>query len=83
MSSGEMGLDLLVKTVQRHHGEFEWVKAQYFDTNFLTGCFLQESIETQNVGKAQALVALPFMAPCSINYLEKNARNNQENLGYS
>ena len=30
---------------------------------FLTGCFLQERIETQNLGKAQALWALPTVAP--------------------
>ena len=28
---------------------------------FLIGCFLQEPIETQNLGKAQALGALPAM----------------------
>ena len=29
---------------------------------FLTGCFLQERIETQNLGKAQAFGALPAVA---------------------
>ena len=29
---------------------------------FLIGCFLQEHIETQNLGKAQALGALPAVA---------------------
>ena len=29
---------------------------------FLTSCFLQERIETQNLGKAQALGALPAVA---------------------
>ena len=30
--------------------------------NFLTGCFLYKRIESQNLGKAQALGALPAMA---------------------
>ena len=30
--------------------------------NVLTGCFLQERIETQNLGKDQTLPALPAMA---------------------
>ena len=30
---------------------------------FLTGCFFCERIETQNLGKAQALEALPAVAP--------------------
>ena len=30
--------------------------------NFLTGCFLQERIETQNLGKNQTLPALPAVA---------------------
>ena len=48
----------------RHgHGEFEPGKAQYSTPKFLTGCFLYEHIETQNLGKAQALGALPAMAP--------------------
>ena len=31
--------------------------------NFLTGCFLYKRIESQNLGKAQALGALPALAP--------------------
>ena len=47
---------------QRRRGEFEPGKAQYSTSIFLTGCFLQERIETQNLGKAQALMALPAVA---------------------
>ena len=43
---------------QGHHNEFEPGKAQYSCTIFLTGCFLKEHIETQNLGKARALEAL-------------------------
>ena len=52
--------------VQGRHGEFELGKAQYSTPNFLTSCFLQERIETQNLGKAQALGALPAVAPLYI-----------------
>ena len=40
--------------MQGHHGEFEPGKAQYSTPNFLTGCFLKQHIETQNLGKAQS-----------------------------
>ena len=50
--------------MQGHHGEFEPGKAQYSTPNFLTGCFLKQHIETQNLGKAQSyLGALPAVAP--------------------
>ena len=34
---------------------------------FLTGCFLSERIETQNLGKDQTLPAFPAVAALSIN----------------
>ena len=43
-------------------GEFEPGKAQYSTQIFLTGCFLYEGTETQNLGKAQALGTLPAVA---------------------
>ena len=62
---------------------FQYCCQFYVPQSFLTSCLLKECIETQNVGKAQAMVALPSLAPCSINHLEKIVRNNRENLGYS
>ena len=47
---------------QGRHSEFEPGKAQYSTQIFLTGRFWYERIETQNLGKAQALGALPAMA---------------------
>ena len=35
---------------------------------FLTGCFLKERIETQNLGKDQTLPALPAAAALYYNY---------------
>ena len=50
--------------------KFEPDKAQYSTPNFFTGCcFLWERIETQNLGKAQALGALPAMAALMFNWL--------------
>ena len=51
---------------------------------FLTGCFLQERIETQNLGKDQALPAFPAVAALLIkkdfridkNDFRKTLRNN-------
>ena len=43
--------------IQGRHGKLEPGKAQYSTRIFLTGC-----IEIQNLGKAQALRALPVMA---------------------
>ena len=48
--------------VQGHPREFEPGKAQYFTPIFLIDCFLSECIETQSLGKAQALGALPAVA---------------------
>ena len=49
-------------TLQRRHGEFEPGKDQYSIPIFLTSCFLYERIETQKLGNALALEALPGMA---------------------
>ena len=46
--------------IQGRHGKLEPGKAQYSTRIFLTGC-----IEIQNLGKAQALRALPAVAALS------------------
>ena len=58
--------------MQGRHGKFEPGKAQYSTPIFLTGCFLLERIETQNLGKAQALGALPAVAALLIMQLDRN-----------
>ena len=45
-------------SIQGRQGEVESDKAQYSTPFFLTSCFLLEGVETQNLGKAQALGAL-------------------------
>ena len=47
-----------LSTYQGRHGEFEPGKVQYYTPIFLTSCFLQERIETQNLSKDQSLTAL-------------------------
>jgi hypothetical protein len=49
---------------QGRHGEFEPGKAKYSIPKFFNRLFLiLERIETQNLSKAQALGALPAVAP--------------------
>ena len=48
--------------IQGRYSEFKLSKAQYSTPIFLTCCFFQEHIETQNLGKAQGLGALPAVA---------------------
>ena len=47
---------------QGRYSEFEPGKAQYSTPILLTSCFLQECIETQNLGKEQSLAALAAVA---------------------
>ena len=54
--------DKKVDKGQGHHGEFESGKAQYSTPNLFVHCFLKGRIETQNLGKPQALGSLPAMA---------------------
>ena len=58
-------------SLQGSHGQVEPGKAQYSTPFFLTGCFLLEGIETQNLGKAQALGALPAMEALSYSAINK------------
>ena len=48
----------------------------------MTGCFLQECVETQNLGKAQALAALPRAAPLK-EMIFKNGVKNIQAAGYN
>ena len=47
--------------IQERHSEFEPGKAQYSTPIFLTCCY-RGRIQIQNLGKAQALGALPVVA---------------------
>ena len=63
--------------VQGRHGEFEPGKVQYSTPNFFDRLFLIRAYWNPNLGKAQALGALPAVAPLHLEHCVHNC--NQPN----